>query len=132
MRRHLVLFCIFCISAVCHAQRVKVKFSCDCSDQVGSLYATALRDSLAASPRFVETADDSEPKSDGSKDRLYHLVIQVVSVDIENPPEGRQSALSVVFTFAGSLLGQRVQVCGAQSVVQCVASTLASFDNALH
>lgn len=132
MRRHLVLFCIICVSAVCHAERVKVKFSCDCGDQVGSLYATALRDSLAASPRYIETPDESEPRSEGSKDRLYHLVIQVVSVDIENPPGGHQAALSVVFTFAGTLLGQRVQVCGAQSAAQCAASTLASLDKVLH
>jgi len=132
MRRHLVLLGIICVSTACYAQRVKVKFSCDCDDHVGALYATALRDSLATSPRFIETPDESELKSDGSKDRLYHLVIQVVSVDIENPPGGRQAALSVVFTFAGTLLGQRVQVCGAQSVAQCAASTLASFDEVLH
>ena len=132
MRRYLVLFCIICISAVCHAERVKVRFSCDCDDQVGSLYATALRDTLAASPRFIETPDESEPGSAESKGRLYHLVIQVVSVDIENPPGGHQAALSVVFTFAGTMLGQRVQVCGAQSVAHCAASTLASLDKLLH
>jgi len=132
MRGHLILLFVIYVSAACSAQRVKVKFSCDCDDQVGALYATALRDSLAASPRFVETPDESEPKGDGSKDRLYHLVIQVVSVDIENPPGGHQTALSVIFTFAGTVLGQRVQVCGASSVAQCAASTLASFDKVLH
>jgi hypothetical protein len=38
----------------------------------------------------------------------------------------------VVFTFAGTMLGQRVQVCGAQSVAHCAASTLASLDKLLH
>ena len=133
MRRWLLLlFFIFGTSVACRAERIKVKFECTCDDQVGKQYATALRDSLATSPRYVEMVAESEPKSEGSKDKVFHFVISVVSMDTASPAAGRQEAMSVVITAGSAILDQRVLVCGVEVVTHCSAATLANLDKILH
>ena len=125
---------ILFVGAPClaRAERIKVRFSCSCEDQVGARYATALRDLLASSPRYTETPYASEPKGPDSKEKIYHWEIQVVSIDVDDPALGHQSALSVVFMVDDVLLSHHIQTCGASVVSQCAATTLASLDKLLN
>jgi len=85
-------FILFLVSVVCVAplaqiqaqdgeshKRIPVFFSCNCADEVGKLYATALRDLLAKSPRYIESA--SPDLTGGAVDGPPKLSIVVTSID---------------------------------------------------
>jgi hypothetical protein len=61
-------------------KRVPVKFVCQCKDGTGAMFATAFRDLLASSPRYVEVSDSSEKSPDGKSD-IPHWKIDVISID---------------------------------------------------
>jgi hypothetical protein len=106
--------------------KLKIKFVCTCDDSVGVRYATALRDLIAKSPRYVETNDFSEGTS-------RHLGIRVVSVDQDDDHTGRSTAMSIVFTSGSDVyLTHAVQTCGINRVESCAADTLADLDSLLH
>jgi len=127
--------CLLMLSSVAFGQatqRTKVKFNCTCDDAVAARYATAFRDLLAASPRFVETSLASEPTREGSKAKTYHWVISVLSIDTDNPERGIEIALSVIVTLDDSVFSHTIQTCGSAAASNCAARTLSEFDKTIH
>jgi hypothetical protein len=107
------------------AEKTKVKIDCTCNDAVGARFATALRDVVASSPRYVETPLSNEP----GKDAPWHWVISIVSVDGELNNPNVSTALSIVILVGDDIfMSQFVQVCGSEKIKDCAAHTFASFD----
>lgn len=108
------------------AKRIPVRFICSCSDPVGHLYATAFRDLLATSPRFVlETGFD---KNGGSPPAPPSILVSVVSLDPSH--DGSAAALSeAYFVGVATFLSHTVSWCPRDRVAHCAESTLASVDD---
>jgi hypothetical protein len=106
--------------------RTPVRFECNCTDEVGQLYATAFRDLLAKSPRFVsETGFD---KGGGSLEGPPSLLVNVVSLDPSH--EGQISVLSEVFLVGSSTyLNHSVRWCPKDRASSCAAFTFAELDD---
>jgi hypothetical protein len=119
-------------SAFCQQQqRIPVYFSCTCSDPVGSLYATAFRDLLATSPRYIEGGSPETISPDGNKVHRWHL--SVVSEDPSVGQTGEGAAISVVFLIGKDLfVTNYVQACHKDLVPQCAAKTMAFLDKEVH
>jgi len=77
------------------SNKTAVFFSCTCSDSVGKLYATAVRDAIAASPRYKEAAVAEEKGANGKTDS-YHWAVKAVSLDPSNDNNGVSTVISVV------------------------------------
>jgi hypothetical protein len=106
--------------------QIPVKFECNCTDEVGQLYATAFRDLLAKSPRFV--AGTGFDKGGGAFDGPPSMLVNVVSVDPFS--EGQTSALSVVFLLGNTTyLTHAVRWCPKDRASSCAASTFAELDD---
>lgn len=109
--------------------RQRVEFNCQCSDSVGQLVATALRDLLASSPRYVEYS----PQIPAPKDAPFYWQIKAISIDPTENNTGRNTSISIV--FLGSevyYLSQMVQTCGVNKADDCARSILAGLDSALN
>ena len=110
-------------------KRIPVFFLCNCGDEVGKLYATALRDLLAKSPRYVETADPDLTR--GTVDGPPKLSVVVTSIDPTG--EGKSMAHSEVGLLGSSTyLYSTVGWCPKAQVDHCAASTLAALDDQVH
>jgi hypothetical protein len=134
IRRRLSWFVLFALSSPCSSQTEKtpIYIDCACDDQVGQLYATALRDAVATSPRFTE-ASVKEVKSPDGKTSVYNLVLAIVTLDVETPPGGHSTAISAVLLMGNNFLfAQWVQACGRNVVQSCAEATLANLDRHLH
>ncbi len=132
-----------CVAALCflagapkagaqEPKRIKVVFECQCDDDVGRLYATAFRDLLASSPRFVEATNSAEVDSNGAIIDFNWKVV-VVSIDPSDNKRGDRTAMSVVFlrgnsTFVTSL----VQTAGRLRVEDAARSALSHLDSEVH
>lgn len=112
------------------SSKTAVAFSCTCTDEVGQLYASALRDQIARSPRY-RLAESAEA---GTKEHpIFHLNIEVVSIDDSFSNSGQKAAMSVVFLMGNSMyIGSDVQTCGIDKVDLCVRETLAELDSDMH
>jgi hypothetical protein len=135
-------FILFLVSVVCVAplaqiqaqdgeshKRIPVFFSCNCADEVGKLYATALRDLLAKSPRYIESA--SPDLTGGAVDGPPKLSIVVTSIDPTG--DGRFMAHSEVGLLgASTYLYSTVGWCPKTEADHCAASTLAALDDQVH
>jgi len=135
-------FILFLTSIVCVTQamqiqaqdgesqkRIPVFFSCNCPDEVGKLYATALRDLLAKSPRYFESA--SPDLTGGTIDGPPKLSIVVTSMDPIG--DGKFMAHSeVALLGASTYLYSTVAWCPKTKVDNCAASTLAALDEQAH
>ena len=111
-----------------HAQapsKIPVKFTCTCSDPVGARYATALRDLVAASPRYSASSDYVVGKGE---DEVWHWGIRVVSLDPTVGKLGESTVLSVTLTFGNLYIDAVVQSCLADSPKHCAEDTLSSLD----
>ncbi len=106
-------------------QKLPVKFTCTCSDPVGARYATALRDLIAASPRYTASSDYVVGKGD---DEVWHWGIRVVSLDPTVGKLGDSTVLSVTLTFGNLYVDAVVQSCLADSPKHCAEDTLSSLD----
>jgi hypothetical protein len=109
-----------------HRVRIPVKFECNCADEVGQLYATAFRDILASSPRFVsEVGFDN---SGGSSSGPPSMRVNVVSVDPFN--DGQVTAMSIAFILGSTTyLTHVVRWCPKDRANSCAASTFAELDD---
>lgn len=103
-----------------------MRFICSCSDPVGQLYATAFRDLLATSSRFVlETGFD---KNGGSPPAPPSILVSVVSLDPFH--DGSAAPLSeAYFVGVATFLSHTVSWCPRDRVAHCAESTLASVDD---
>jgi hypothetical protein len=111
--------------------RAHVVFECKCNDDVGRLYATAFRDVLAKSPRFIEAYQSREDY--GSVKAVLNLKVVAVSLDPSNDNPGGYTALSVVILLGDSMyLTQTTLFCSKAGVEHCASSTLADVDQQFH
>ncbi len=122
---------IFC-SIVCtyalgqQAPRIPVVFDCHCNDRVGALYATAVRDLLAESPRFAETRT-AEGEDATGKFPIWNWHLSVISLDPEKT--GKYSAISVVILMGKTrFVDQQIQWCPSNDVAGCATTTLSALD----
>jgi hypothetical protein len=129
----LALLCCALTSAALGQRQVRlpVTFKCTCDDVVGSLYATAFRDLLATSPRFIQV-NRAEEKDEKGKTTTLHWNVSVVSVDEGENNSGDSSALSIVFLIGDDIyITQRIQTCGRNRATSCASATLAALDNSI-
>jgi hypothetical protein len=123
-----LLFVCCSIPAVGQPPKTPIAFHCDCTDAVGSQYATRVRDSLASSPRYSLTPIAEEKDKDG-KPSVYHWQIKVVSLDPSQNEIGQSTVLAVVLLLGDSFyMTQMVQTCGMSKVSECAASTISAMD----
>ncbi len=108
--------------------RTPVKFECQCSDQVGSLYATAFRDLLAQSPRYQEVSAAVEKDTTGKITALtFHIL--VVSIDPSGQNEGKAAAIAVTLLIGDDYYeSQQVQWCPSSDVKRCAEGTMSFMD----
>jgi hypothetical protein len=107
---------------------MKVFFSCSCDDPVGRLYATAFRDILASSPRFIETTQDEEKGADG-KISQFNWSIRAVSVDPTDNDSGYSTAISVAFVLGNTYyITNTIQTCGRTHAQDAARGTLSFLD----
>lgn len=120
-----------------HAQpqakaKAKIYVECTCDDPVATLYATALRDAIANSPRYVEAEASESPGKDG-KGSDPNWVLSIVSIDDSTSVADVSTALSVVMKVGDNFfLTHWIQVCGRDKVAYCASQTLANFDSKIH
>jgi len=106
-------------------EKIQVKFDCTCVDPVAARYATAMRDVLAKSPRYVETYLSKDPAKDGGD----YWNISVVSLPVNS--DDNAAALSIVFKIGNTYINHLVQVCGTNKVEGCADDTIAQMDSTI-
>jgi hypothetical protein len=111
--------------------KIRVKVICSCDDNVGQMYASALRDALATSPRYKETSEDSFKKPDGTI-AYYPFTIDAVSLDPSGNNNGQETVVSVALTVGSMYLTNLVQYCPVAKVAECAHRALASLDRAIN
>jgi hypothetical protein len=123
-----LLFLCCSIPAVGQTQKTAIAFECECTDAVGSQYATKVRDLLTTSPRYSLTTIAEEKDKEG-KTSVYHWQIKVVSLDPSQNSIGQNAVLAIVLLFGDSFyLTHSVQWCPLLKVSDCAASTISSMD----
>ncbi len=127
----LLLFCGLA-PALGQAKKIGIVVDCNCTDPVGTLYATALRDQIATSPRY-ELAYKAEEKDASGKTVHYHFHLKVVTLDPTNSDDGLSTVISAVLLVGNdTYLTQQVQSCGRSRVKECASGTLAFIDGYLN
>lgn len=126
------VFLLLCVPAFAQStKKIGVVFNCDCDDITGELYASAMRDLIARSPRF-EAVSKGEIKDDKGKVVLYNWRIRAVSIDPTSVASGQSAAIAVVFLLGDSIyISMIVQTCRKTAASECAADALASFDKAI-
>lgn len=109
-----------------------LKVDCTCNDPIGVKYASALRDLIAASPRYALTNASEQPIQAGKKYPKYNFVVSIVTVDSNSPPDGTLAAIGTVLTIAGMKMRQWVQVCGVLRYKECALDTLSYIDGEIN
>lgn len=108
--------------------KTAIYIDCTCEDMVGALYATALRDAIARSPRYSLA---SSPSEGSGKNLKYNWTLSIVSINDTAGSTGISTAISTVLNIGDIMFGQHIQSCGIDMVTSCAATTLASADNDL-
>jgi hypothetical protein len=128
----LVLLLSVCFRADGQTKRLPVVFVCQCSDGTGAIFATAFRDLLAASPRYIEASDPSQVSTDG-KQNILNWEIRVISLDPSVNNTGESSAMSIVILLGDGIYGTHlVQWCKRENAGGCARDVLAEFDGYLN
>lgn len=111
-------------------KKVPVKFTCNCKDGVGRLYATALRDLLSQSPRYALVESIASRGGPGWPEGP-EMGLNVTSISIlEGTPDS--SAFSEVITVGDELyLTHSVRVCGINKVAFCATDMFSELDEAV-
>ncbi len=130
MIREVALFGLLVTSAAPGQAPAKkaIKFQCTCDDSVGVRYATAMRDLIAASPRYKSATEFTVGEGKGS---VWNLGVRVVSIDPTVGKTGNSTVLSVVLTVGPLYMTSYVQVCTSDGVSSCAADTFAEIDQEL-
>lgn len=126
-RLALLAFLCFAVPAMGQT-KTTVVFDCTCSDPVGARFATAVRDALASSPRYMLGYTAVEKDKDGKATR-YHWHLKAVSLDPTPDNEGRSTAISLVLLVGDDVfLTHMVQSCGINKVDSCAADAVSFMD----
>jgi hypothetical protein len=128
----LLLFVCCLLPAVGQNNKTAIVFDCQCTDSVGSQYATSVRDLIAASPRYY-LADNAEGLDKNGKPNPYQWHLKVVSLDPSQNNNGQSTVLSVVLLLGNSIyMTQSVQWCPLSQASWCAASTISFMDGFLN
>lgn len=92
---------------------------CSCDDMNSRMFESAVRDAVAASPRYIEVRPDQAKSGD------YRLVL--VTID----DTSSSIALSIVVLHGETFMTSGVRVCGANKLAWCASNVLASADHAI-
>ena len=123
-----LLFLCCLLPAAGQSPKTPVVFDCDCTDSVGSQYATAVRDLLAASPRYT-LAFTAEEKGKDGKPTTFRWHIKGLSLDPSSNNNGQDSVISVVLLVGdGIYMTQQVQWCPQSKIQSCAAGTVSFMD----
>jgi hypothetical protein len=111
--------------------KIKVYFDCTCDDTAGARYATALRDLIASSPRYVASTTFEDPATlPGENYPRFHWVVSAASINVADSSGAIRTAISVVIRAGRDIfMSQSVFLCGENAVAGCAADTLASLDS---
>lgn len=93
---------------------------CQCDDPNSRLFETAVRDAIAASPRYYEVHPNREDKTS-----YYKLVL--VAIDADPAPV----VVSVVVLRGDLFMTSAVRVCGTSKLAWCASSVLSVADHAI-
>ena len=107
--------------------KTPIAFTCTCKDDAGALFATALRDVIAASPRYylADMADDKDAK--GNSITKWHL--SAVSIDANSSSPGNKTAISIVTSLGGTyLMDNAIQICGKDVAKSCAEGIFSDLD----
>jgi hypothetical protein len=127
----LLLLCCVLPAEAQSPHKTGVKINCECADATGILYASALRDAVAESPRYEEVTISE------SKDRNGKIVsnwqLNIVSLDPSDDSSGKSAVLAVVVLLGDEhYAGQMAQSCGYSAVNRCAVRTLSYLDSVIH
>jgi hypothetical protein len=111
--------------AFAQASKTPVHFQCQCDDAVGARYATAVRDLIAKSPRYIAVPDFIVGDT---KDGHWNYGIRVISLDPSTNNIGNMSAIAIVITFGPLFDNTQIQTCYASDIQTCADNTMAFFD----
>jgi hypothetical protein len=104
-------------------RKIPIFFQCTCDDPVGSRIATAIRDLIAASPRYFKSG--SEFNRQGA-DVVPIWSIRMVTRDTDE--NATRSMIAVAFTRGLFYESLSVQSCGSLRVRECAEGILADLD----
>jgi hypothetical protein len=100
--------------------KIPLVVKCQCDDPNSRLFETAVRDAVAASPRYYEVHAEREDKT-----AYYRLVL--VAVDADPAPV----VVSVVVLHGDLFMTSAVRVCGTSKLAWCASSVLSVADHAI-
>jgi hypothetical protein len=118
----LVLLFSACTGSSLNAQtstRMRVVLDCTCQQGLGESFATALRDELATSPRYVEIPDNEKNRG------FWHIRV----VTTKDPDS---ISVAYAFTIDDTFFTMGVSVCGKQRMSDCVQGVFTHFDAIVH
>lgn len=138
MRRWTLLISLLAAFITLHGQTVdgktKLVFSCTCTDTVGIQLASAIRDSIARSPRYTlsDTADIRVTADITA--HAYKLSIVSMDPQSDNPSLANLSTVlsAVVLIGSSRYVGNFVDICGRQAVDLCAEQVISMTDSAIH
>ena len=97
---------------------------------MSQVYASKVRDALAASPRYREATAGDKKSKDNEKYAVHLKAVTIVDSGTKESPES--IAISVTVVIGDVYISQYIQTCGANKLDQCAASTMAYFDTSIH
>lgn len=118
------IFLPFSAKAQQPSRKIPVIISCNCEDEIGRRFASAIRDLLASSPRYYLVDDTAANRKSSFSISLVSLV-----TDKDTSDQPIADAFSTVFLVNGYFLDQAVQTCGRDKVESCTKSTLSDLDS---
>jgi hypothetical protein len=116
-------------STFAHSQTAKkttVYFHCNCTDSVGGQLATAFRDQLATSPRFVQTTDRNDQNA-------WHLTVISMDPDKDETSDNHNWTVYADTITMGPVtyITNGIHSCGARRVNDCAATLLSNLDQVI-
>jgi hypothetical protein len=108
--------------------RTKIHFECQCNDDAAAHFASAFRDIIATSRRYV-MADASSESVPGQKYPRFNWQLKILSLDTTSDDSGAATALPAVILLGETLyVTQSTQFCGRDKAAECAQTALATLD----
>ncbi len=128
MMLHWMIGLFLLVSAAAFGQgRTPIAVGCDCTDHVGAMYATELKEQIARSSRLSLVAGGGARTVAATQGNAGYT-LDIISVGMG---DGQTAALSVALTARGVFLGHVVQTCKRTQVEECARRTIAAMDGEL-
>ncbi len=116
--------------------RTPIVFTCQCDDPVSDAFATAFRDQLATSPRYIQGYKAEEKDAHGKVTSMLWKVSVIGAADGSHQLGAStvvdSMAASVVLTIGDDVfMTHEVMQCGREKTRECAASLLTFVDKAV-